>query len=127
MPAGPARLAVLREDELASDHPARADLAQLAVIGPDRDLFAVQAEAPHSVAQGGGGLRHHRPPVAGCAADGARLGHRITIAEHEVVHLQREFVADFTPWDRLQMRHRVSSQLAAPIGHTQSALDRVRS
>ena len=86
---GAARLAVLREHELARAREPDARLAELAQLRIEQPRRApVQREALHRVVEDVGHEREHRPPVAGRPGRGARLGHRIAIAEQQVVQRQ---------------------------------------
>jgi len=78
-PDGAARLAVLREHELALPREARADLAELAQLRVEpAPRAAVQTEARHRMIED---VRHDREPVHSCPAcgRGARLCDRVSV------------------------------------------------
>ena len=83
----PARLAVLGEDELAADQPTGPGLAQLPQGAGHLAVGAgVEAEAADGVLEDVGRVGEDGPPVARCSRGGARLGHRVAVAEELLVH-----------------------------------------
>src|SRR4051812_20404120 len=94
---GATGLAVLREDELAADQPARPGLTELTQLGTDLALRAgVQREAAAGVLEHVGRVGEHRPPVTGGTGGGAGLGYRITVTEQPLVHRLDELRVDLT-------------------------------